>query len=397
LVSSIFDWKPSFSFLFLPEDHVMARFIITILAMLHLILFSLPSVRTTLAAEALGLDTLVGGQGRAKHLKRIGKLVFENGKTYTWEDFSNWGRELFNNSFVQNPPMGAGPSERISQYFKCSACHNDQREDPDITVQDPEARFRWIEETGKEIYLLQGATMWGLVNRVAFYNGYFETYHDLCVPKGKGRGSWPCGPVLGICAPGCRSMNPTSVEDAVQVCAKYCGVGRYLDEWELCALLAFFWDQEVQLNDLDISVDEAEKVKTVLAAPSQDPQEVGKLRGLWEGKYAKEAGNTFRVIPEVATDADRGSLVAAYRNGSRFVGESARGERLYPVSCGRCHGTQGMPFIAEFLGGNPDKFYKTLANGTAHRGKPYMPNFTLERLSRQQAADILQYLQHIKQ
>jgi mono/diheme cytochrome c family protein len=238
--------------------------------------------------------------------------------------------------------------------------------------------------------------MWGMVNRKAFYNGYFETYHDLCVPRGKGRRLWPCGPVLGFCAPGCRRMNPSSVDDAIQVCAKYCGVGRHLDEWEFCALLAFFWDQEVRLNDLDLSPDEAERATTVLTAPAQDPGEVSELRRLLSAKYAKKAGNTFRGIPNVAKDAVKGTLIAEYQDGSRFAGEAGRGEKLYPISCGRCHGTPINAFMAGLLGGDSGKFCRMLAEGTAHRGKPYMPNFTLERLSRQQAADILAYLLHIK-
>jgi hypothetical protein len=80
--------------------------------------FSLSPARTTLAAGTLSLDVLLGGQGRANHLKRIEKLVFDNSRTFVWEDFSNWGREIFLNGFVKNPPPW-GPTPR-SGYLSIS-------------------------------------------------------------------------------------------------------------------------------------------------------------------------------------------------------------------------------------------------------------------------------------
>lgn len=348
-----------------------------------------------LTTESSGVDALMGRQGLASHQQRIEKLIFEKGQTYTWEEFSSWGREIFINGFVKKPPIGTGPSERVSQYFQCVTCHNFKREDPKLTVQDPEARFRWIEQTGEEIYLIQGATMWGVVNRETFYSDYYEIYHNLCVPKENVDRSSSCGPFLNICAPGCRTMDPSSLEDAIQVCSKYCSVGRYMADWELTALLAFFWDQEVRLMDLDLPPDQAARVKNVLNCTSTEPQEKEKLRRLISSRYARKANNTFRGIPTVEKDASQGDLVAQYPDGSRFGGDPARGERLYGLSCARCHGLYNMPQTASYLGGNLEEFYKMLAKGSRHSDRPYMPNFTLERLSRQQAADILMYLQQI--
>ena len=159
---------------------------------LHRIMRSLAAVivmlvlaTPTLAADSPGLDRLMGGKGRATHEKKIKNLVFKGGKRYTWKDFSKWGKQLFINGQVKKPPTGRRPSKPISKFFKCISCHNYEREDPDLTSQDPEARFEWIEKTGREIYLLQGATMWGVVNRETFYPDYYAIYHHLCVPKGK--------------------------------------------------------------------------------------------------------------------------------------------------------------------------------------------------------------------
>lgn len=352
-------------------------------------------VAPALATDSQSLDMLMGGQGRTNHQKRIESLVFENGKTYGWKDFSTWGKEIFLNGFVENPPTEPVPSKPVSELFNCAKCHNYDREDPDLSVQDPEARALWIEKTGEKVYLLQGATMWGVVNRETFYTQYFSIYHDLCVPKGNEPPWLPCGPIFGICSPGCRTMDTDSLADSTQVCSKYCSVGRYLKAWELYALLSFFWDQEIKLGDLDLSPEQIARIKEVLTSPPSNPQEVKKLRGLLASKYKSKAGNTYRGIPKIVKDASKGTQVIKYPDGDKFTGNPAMGKKLWPMSCGRCHETKEQPLApekAKHFTADLEKFHKMLAKGTRHSFKRYMPNFTLERLSRQQSADILEYL-----
>lgn len=366
---------------------------ICVLSLLAWLLVAAPAP----ADDSPGLDRLLGRQGRLDHQKRIESLVFENGNTFGWKNFSAWGREIFLKGSVENPPTGPSPSEPISKFFTCTTCHNYAREDPDLTVQDPDARFEWAEKTGRQIFLLQGATMAGAVNREAFYADYFAIYHHLCVPKGSERPSTPCGPVLKVCGPDCRTMDPSNLDDAIQVCAAYCSAGRYLDEWELCALLTFFWDQEITLDDLELSPEQAARVKAVLTAPAPDPQAAETLREHLAGKYAKKAGNTYRGIPKTITDKDEGGWVVQYEDGRRFSGDAVRGERLWQLSCGRCHGVDHMAAKAKYFTEDLDKLHKMIAKGTRHSGRPYMPNFTLERLSRQQSADILVYLKSLEE
>jgi len=368
--------------------HHLLGSLIFVLAMLAL-------ATPTVATDSPGLDGLLGGKGRSGHKDRVEKLVFKNGKAYTWNDFSNWGREIFMNGQVKNPPTGPSPSLPVSKYFKCMTCHNFEREDSDLTKQDPEARFEWIEKTGKKINLLQGATMWGLVNRETFYADYYEIYHHLCVPKGKEPPSTPCGPLLKVCGPGCQTMDPYNLEDAIQVCSAYCSAGRYLEEWELYALLTFFWDQQIRLKDLDLSQEQAAHVKAILTSHSPDPQYAQGLRGLLAAKYAKKAGNTYRGDFKSTQYTRQGSIVVEYQDRTKYTGDSGRGERLWNLSCARCHGTKNLPQKATHFTRDLGKFHKMLAKGTRHRDKAYMPNFTLERLSRQQAADILLYLRQI--
>ncbi|UCG93543.1 MAG: cytochrome c, partial [Candidatus Aerophobus sp.] len=149
-------------------------------------------------------------------------------------------------------------------------------------------------------------------------------------------------------------------------------------------------------KDLELSPEQAAGVKAVLTSPSPDPQEAEEMRRLLAGKYAKKAANTYRGKPKITKDVSRAIIVAEYPDGTRFVGDPARGERLYQLSCARCHGTENMPLKAKHLGGNSKTYYKMLGKGTRHRDRPYMPNYTLERLSRQQAADILMYLKQFE-
>ena len=354
-------------------------------------------VAPAFAADSPGLDVLLGGSGRAKLQAGLKTLVFDNGKTYSWQDYSDWGKEIFLSGSVRNSPAGTGPSKPVSKYFVCAKCHNHEREDPVLPVQDPEARFEWIERTGEKIFMLQGVTLWGGVNRTTFYTGDFSKYHDLCVPKGKEVFPWlPCGPVFGWCMPGCRTMDPDTLVDATQVCSHYCSVGRYLKTWELAALLAFFWDQEIKLEDLDLQPQTRAEVLEVLTATAPDPVAAKRLRGELAGAYSNTAGNTFRGLPKLASDAEPGKPVVEYPDGSKFAGDFQRGAKLWKLSCGHCHEAKERPLTrekAERFSKNVEQFQIMIANGTRHSFRRYMPNFTLERLSRRQSTDILAFLQ----
>jgi mono/diheme cytochrome c family protein len=378
-------------------DKIFLRFSRSSVFCLFLFFISDVFTAASAAGPAMGIDTLMGFQGRAEHSKRITSMVFEDGKTYTWEDFSSWGREIFLDGSVNDPPTGESSSEAVSEFFTCMSCHNYEREDPDLTVQDPDARFEWIEKKGKDIFLLQGTTLWGAVNREAFYQDNYAMYHHLCVPKAKKPPALPCGPFVRICSPTCRRMDPFSLEDAIQVCSAYCSAGRYLEEWELCALLAFFWDQEITLEDINLPAEVEAKIKTVLTSPSPGPLEAKNLRELLAEKYSKKASHTNRGTAEIRIDATQKTTVIKYKDSATFTGDHIRGKRLWRLSCGHCHGTENISQKAQRFTRDLDKFQKMIAEGTKRSNQPYMPGFTLERLSPQQEADILDYLRQALQ
>lgn len=343
------------------------------------------------AADDPGIDTLMGGNGRQQVADRI------KAAGGSWDQYVAWGKALFFTSSVPDPPVGPRPSPKISQYFTCSNCHNVAREDPVLTDQDPEARLRYIQDK-PSLALLQGTTFWGAVNRVSFYNGYYAQYHDLCTPENTTNTQVANGGPddKGRCAPGTRKMNPASFEDAIQICSGYCSLGRYMLRWELDAMLAYFWNLEVRLSDLGLSKEEEGKVRAALVPLSRGAKAVEEARALLASRYLRAAGDTFRNMPALKHNINAGTwTVGAYPNGKSYVGDTARGRQIYDRGCAHCHGTALMPMEGGPLVGDVGSFYQVLAKGTYETEQPYMPEFTLQRLSRQQAADVQAYLQQL--
>jgi len=89
------------------------------------------------------------------------------------------GEDIIRNGFSKRD--GLKKSRRQSKHFVCTSCHNLEREDPDLSLSDPQARLDYV--IGKGIPFLQGTTMYGAVNRTSFYNDdYYKKYGDLIEP-----------------------------------------------------------------------------------------------------------------------------------------------------------------------------------------------------------------------
>ncbi|MEM1119867.1 MAG: hypothetical protein AAGJ18_05425, partial [Bacteroidota bacterium] len=83
------------------------------------------------------------------------------------------GKRLFFEGFSSRP--NGKKTKKQSKHFVCTSCHNVVREDPDLSVTDPQARLVYAKEN--ELPFLQGTTMYGAVNRTSFYNGdYYKKY-----------------------------------------------------------------------------------------------------------------------------------------------------------------------------------------------------------------------------
>lgn len=328
------------------------------------------------ADRSVPVDRLLGRTGRQEHAHRIAKLTID-GKTYPWESFAKWGEELATTGQVASPPTGPAPSKPLSEHYRCIDCHNLRPEDPIAGLQDPQARAEWIASqtpgaNETRLFLAPGTTLWGAVNRDSFYNDSYEIYH-------------------GLLTSGLRTMNPTSLEDATQVCCKYCSVGRFAKNWEIASLLTYFWDLEVRLSDLGLPPSVEREVLNVLAEPEKsEPEDVTRMRRFLQRHYLTRAGDT--AIPPPSFDED-GNL-GPYPDKLMFEGDPKIGAQLFGMACAQCHGAGKVYEVtgADLVADLP-RFFDVLAHGTEQAKQPYMPMFTSQRLSRQQIADIQAYLE----
>ena len=254
-------------------------------------------------------------------------------------------------------------SRFISKYYNCLSCHNTVKEDPNPAVSDPEARLDYAIQN--DIPFLQATTFRGIVSRESFYNGDYEKkYGDLVEPA------------------------RNNLREAIQLCAVQCAQGRKLESWELEAILAYFWTIDYTLAELNLSDDE-----------------------LFQLNYASERGRERQAIDLLRTKylkASPATFVSAPQNlkkGYEAKGSSSRGKEIFERSCLHCHEPDGVSsasfhtdFSFDFLERTFYKnksisFYSLIRNGTyampGHR--PYMPNYSKERLSDKQVEDLRAY------
>ncbi len=254
-------------------------------------------------------------------------------------------------------------SRRLSPAFVCTDCHNLVREDPDLERSDPEARLDYAIE--HDLPLLPGTTLWGLVNRSSWFNGdYVEKYGELVAPAHE------------------------SLGDAIRLCAAECSQGRLVTDWEVEAMLAYFWTLEVTVGDLGLGVAEGEVLRAGLGGTEGRAEALDLLRGRF-------------LAASPATTAEPPTDRAV---GYGDAGDPQRGEVIYERSCMHCH-DRGRPGKAVPLraGKNdearlfrqrtkPDNrsYFQVIRHGTRARGVPmvYMPFYPAERLSDAQVADL---------
>ena len=262
------------------------------------------------------------------------------------------GESIFHDGFSSKP--NGGKSSKQSKHFVCTSCHNVEREDPDLTSFDPQARLIYTNEKG--LPFLQGTTMYGAVNRATYYNGdYYKKYGDLV------------------------DAARNDIRNAIQLCATECAQGRELKDWELESILAYLWTLEFKLEDLGLDEKTAE--------------ELG-VEGI-QSKYLQGSPATFIPPPD-----DR-------KNGSGLIGDPGNGKLIYDNSCLHCHyrgrysflhlDSTKMDFI--HLRKTMPKYgrhsiYQVIRWGVPSKsGKPsYMPQYTAEKMSEQQLADLRAYI-----
>jgi len=256
---------------------------------------------------------------------------------------------------------------RQSKHFVCTSCHNVQREDPVLSVSDPEARLEYAQQNG--LPFLQGTTLHGVVNRESWYNGDYDKKYDA------------------------EKIKPaqTDLREAIQLCATDCAQGRELKDWELESVLAYLWTLELKIDDLDLSNADLQRIENGINDTSQHTELVQFIKS----KYSQASPATFTDQPD------------NLKQGYGQKGDADKGKLVYDLSCKHCHenGRYSMFILDDskmtfrFMKRNFTKYtrystYHVTSYGYATNGKrQYMPNYTLERMSKQQIEDLRAYFE----
>jgi mono/diheme cytochrome c family protein len=275
------------------------------------------------------------------------------------------GKELVTLGYSINSK--GNKTKRISKHFVCTSCHNTEREDPDLSdALNPEKRLQYCKEN--KLPFLQGTTLWGIVNRESWYNDdYIQKYGDLVT----------------------KAQN--DLAESTQLCAKECSQGRVLEDWELEAILAYYWSIQIKLSDLEIPDELSNKLNRELTE-EEKKKVIIELKKL----YSQRSSAHF-----IKGEAEQ----LAIKNLPE--GDPQNGKLIYEISCKSCHKPNGVSLMTlnnskttkkkftKHLGSyNHFDLYYITRDGThpIEGHKAYMPYYPKERLSSKQLKDLVSYL-----
>ncbi len=278
------------------------------------------------------------------------------------------GEQIIKNGFVTY--KGGKTTKKQSKHFVCTSCHNLVKEDPDLLESNPESRLKFAIEN--DLPFLQGTTLYGAVNRTSFYNGdYYKKYGKL-VDEAR-----------------------NDIRKAIQLCATECAQGRALEDWEIESVLAFMYELDLNVNDLEFSVVETDFIRKALNDTDDSPNE--KAIELVKSKYLSGSPATFLEPP-----VQRKNLV--FDNP-----DLEEGQQIYEKSCLHCHQDQKYSFLNldndqltfKFLsrkakGYGRQSLYQVTRYGVpSYKGKKsYMPHYTAEKLSESQLQNLHAYINY---
>lgn len=275
------------------------------------------------------------------------------------------GRQLLFEGRSSDPEGRKG--KVLSGAFVCTDCHNMVREDPDLRVSDPVARLDYAVE--HDLPFLPGTTLWGAVNRSQWFNDdYDKKYGDL-VDTARG-----------------------AYREATILCTSECSQGRIPEDWELEAMLAWQWTQQIDASDLDLSDEDRHTIGLALAGHGDAEAAAQLLESYWLAGSPAHAG-----APPADTSKGYGA-----------GGDADSGGQIYRRSCLHCH-DKGGPGTYRFFDDkasaskllrnlnkqNNLSMYRPIRYGTRPFGVPlaYMPFYTHERLSDAQVDDLRAFLE----
>ena len=277
---------------------------------------------------------------------------------------ANRGESLIKEGFSTKP--GGGKSKQQSKHFVCTSCHNLEREDPDLSISDPEARLDYTAERG--LPFLQGTTLYGAVNRETFYNDdYYLKYGELV------------------------DAARNDIRGAIQLCAVECAQGRKLQDWEIESILAYLWTIDLKLSDLNLTTEELDFVYGAIDSGKEQQKAVTLLKS----KYLQGSPAHF------------GTAAESKKTHDSLVGRPEMGYKVYENSCLHCHQDRRFSYLQldnekltfkhlsrKANGYGAHSIYQVSRYGVYSRSgkRSYMPQYPLEKMSDQQLADLRAYI-----
>ncbi len=258
-------------------------------------------------------------------------------------------------------------TRRQSKHFVCTSCHNIEKESAYLNVEDPQERLEYTAEKG--LPFVQGSPLYGIVNRVSFYNGDYEKKYGDLVDKAR-----------------------NNIREAIQLCAVECSQGRPLKNWEIESILMYLWSIDLKIKDFNYTQEELDIIESAI----YEGQQKEKAADILKSKYLDHAPATFINPPE------------NYKAGfTDITGNPENGKLIYENACLYCH----MENDYSFYELDNDKitfrqlkrrmkiydqrsFYHVNRYGTKPMAgkKAYMPHFTEEKMSNQQLEDLRAYI-----
>ena len=282
-------------------------------------------------------------------------------------DLAKMGEELVKTGRTIGPD--GKRSKYISKHYVCTTCHNLELEDPDLRISDPETRLTFAKENN--LPFLQGTTFKGIVNRESWYNDdYVKKYGDEKIERAH-----------------------ENLRESIQLCAIECSQGRPMKDWEIEAVLAYYWTLQYTLEDLKLTEANLQKLNTDKNDPAKNESTQAWLRSFY---------NT--ISPAHFYDAPPDKNVG-YEG---LVGDPSKGKDLYELSCLHCHNADGVSHYVldnsslsfrhlerKITKDSHFSLYQIIAYGTysipGH--KPYMPHYPEERMNKQQVEDLRAYVE----
>ena len=325
--------------------------------------------------------------GTSFSIAPVGPVFEITAETKVWKIMSSLGKVNVNALYKQ-PQHDAAKGEqlvskgmtvdfrgkntlRTSPKLTCVACHSVEAEHPFYGILDPQARLEHADSMG--LPFLPGPPLYGLVNRVAFFN---DDYQRLFQHKN----------VQAI------QDGHRNIRLAIQACNTVYAKGRTLEAWEIESILAYLWTLELKMGDLGVPDSVLVLVKESIRTNRANSRAVNLMR---------------RYYPEVYPATLSPPLSMEERQEvSPILNDYNNGRAVYRRSCLHCHANRRyanlkldrsvntFKWLKKHMdSGSRHDFYDAIRyspNSKANRSQP--PHYTAQRMSDQQIQDLRFYI-----